>query len=187
MQDAQSESRGKKGKLCKSLEEMFGNFRVLFFHFSFLPFFAISTGAEWQLQSSTYPQTGSKVAKLCLNQKSQQTSEGCQRCFVCGCLSLCLSVCLSTLGCACCEVNVAHILYPAFWLLSIAYYPLPPPLFLPLFFFFIRCWNYFRGKSTNNAFMLIKLAPLLICLQYTVFFGQAGGERECEGGLRQAV
>lgn len=172
---------GKKGKIVQIPWRNVWKFSCAFFPFFFSSLFAISTGAEWQLQSSTYPQTGSKVAKLCLNQKSQQTSEGCQRCFVCGCLSVCLSVCLSTLGCACCEVNVAHILYPAFWLLSIAYYPLPPPLFLPLFFCFIPCWNYFRGKSTNNAFVLIKLAPLLICLQYTVFLAKQGARGSARG------
>lgn len=143
MQDAQSwkvgETAGeKKGKLCKSLEEMFGNFRVfcvsIFLFFFFLP--SLRELNDSYRATAPTPRLG-EVAKLCLNQKSQQTSEGCQLCFVCG--SVCLSVCLTTLGCACCEVNVAHILYPAFWLLSIAYYPLPLSLFLPLFFCFILC------------------------------------------------
>lgn len=141
MQDAQSwkvvETAGeKKGKLCKSLEEMFGNFRVFCVSISLFFFFLPSLRELNDSYRATAPTPRlEEVAKLCLNQKSQQTSEGCQLCFVCG--SLCLSVCLTTLGCACCEVNVAHILYPAFWLLSIAYYPLPPSLSLFVFSFIL--------------------------------------------------
>lgn len=67
---------------------------------------------------------------------------------------------------ACCEVNALHILYPAF---ALKYCLLPPfslSLSHSLSLFSPFCAKLFPGKSTNNAFMLIKLAPLLICLQF---------------------
>lgn len=138
---AKLESRGngggKKRENCanplKKCLEIFVFFAFpFFFSYFFLP--SLRELNDSYRATAPTPRLG-EVAKLCLNQKSQQTSEGCQLCFVCG--SVCLSVCLTTLGCACCEVNVAHILYPAFWLLSIAYYPLPPSLSLFVFSFIL--------------------------------------------------
>lgn len=94
----------------------------------------------------------------------------------------------TTLVCstACCEVNAVHILYPAF---ALKYCLLPPLLrsptlfpFLSLSLYSLFCAKLLPGKSTNNAFMLIKLAPLLICLQFA-FLARPGKkqiEREIE-------
>lgn len=88
----------------------------------------------------------------------------------------------TTLVCstACCEVNAVHILYPAF---ALKYCLLPPLLRSPSLFSFLSLYSPFSakllpGKSTNNAFMLIKLAPLLICLQFA--FLASPGKKQIE-------
>lgn len=153
----------KKGKIVQIPWRNVWNFRALLgfpFFFSFFSFCSKCTagGKSWMTAAGTVelhaaPTPVPLPCKIMLKSKITAKHQGCQQPH---------NPCEHST--ACCEVNALHILYPAF---ALKYCLLPPfSLRLSLSLFSPFCAKLFPGKSTNNAFMLIKLAPLLICLQF---------------------